>query len=159
MKDQLSEIRLQQVHPKLKGLVESMDISLELKGIEIRVVQGLRTWAEQQALYEQGRTTGGHIVTNAKPGESWHTYGCAVDLIPGLRDKPDWTPNWEPTSPDFKTMISTGEGLGLVSGSTWDSIKDYPHFQLAGLPITPTEEMSNYLQVNGVEAFWKEYVQ
>ena len=40
---------------------------------------GLRTFAEQDKLYAQGRTTPGPIVTNAQSGQSPHEYGCATD--------------------------------------------------------------------------------
>lgn len=154
----LSQDRLQLVHPKLASLVQQLDARLIPQGIHLRVVQGLRTMAEQQALWEQGRTAPGSIVTNARPGDSWHNYGAAVDLIPGLRGTPQWEPNWDENHPDFKAMIRCGIGLGLVSGSTWESFKDYPHFQLAGLPVTPTQAMRVYLVAHGMTEFWQEYI-
>lgn len=157
--DLVSVPRLAQVHPKLQALVKQMDVQLESRGIVFRIVQGLRTWAQQQALYDQGRKTSGQVVTDAPPGYSYHEYGTAVDLIPGLRGKDMWAPNWEPTSPDFQLMIKTGIDLGLVSGFTWVHIKDYPHFQLGGgLPDSPTEEMRDCLEKNGLTAFWEQYV-
>ena len=55
-------------------------------------------------------------------------------------------------------LISSGIKLGLVGGSHWQSIHDEPHFQLAGLPITPTEEMREYLSANGLKVFWEKLV-
>lgn len=40
---------------------------------------GIRTFEEQDRLYEQGRVKQGSIVTNAKAGQSPHEYGCATD--------------------------------------------------------------------------------
>jgi hypothetical protein len=40
---------------------------------------GLRTIEEQEKLYAQGRTTKGPIITNSKPGFSFHNFGCASD--------------------------------------------------------------------------------
>jgi peptidoglycan L-alanyl-D-glutamate endopeptidase CwlK len=59
------------------------------------VIQGYRTHAEQDALYAQGRTTPGPIVTRAKGGQSPHNWGLAIDVVPD-RDldtaglQPDW---------------------------------------------------------------------
>jgi hypothetical protein len=39
-----------------------------------------RTYAEQDAIYAQGRTKDGNIVTNARGGESYHCFGLAVDI-------------------------------------------------------------------------------
>ncbi len=54
------------------------------QGYEPRVISGRRSCAEQDALYAQGRTTGGGRVTGARGCRSWHTWGRAVDVyIPG----------------------------------------------------------------------------
>jgi hypothetical protein len=52
-------------------------------------VQGVRTFAEQDALYAQGRTRKGLRVTNAKGGQSYHNYGLAADcaLLTIISDK------------------------------------------------------------------------
>ena len=59
---------------------------------DFEVTQGLRTYAEQDALYAQGRTVPGEIVTNAAAGYSWHNFGNAVDLVPEdiTIGQPDW---------------------------------------------------------------------
>lgn len=156
--DQISEQRIAQVHPALAALIAKLDSELTVKGIQVRVVQGLRTFAEQDALYAEGRTKPGRIVTNARGGYSAHNFGYAVDLIPGVRGKDPWEPNWNAEHPDFTEMVNAGVALGLVSGSRWTSIKDEPHFQLAGMPVTPTEEMREYLKANTLQEFWAKYV-
>ena len=52
--DKTSEARLQLVHPLLADKVRQMAVTLLQEGIEIRVVQGLRTYQEQAALYCEG---------------------------------------------------------------------------------------------------------
>lgn len=158
MINQISQVRLTQVHPKLAALVNQMDLALTMEGIQIEVVQGLRTMAEQATIFAQGRTTPGKIVTEARPGYSMHNFGVAVDLVPGIRGQASWEPNWVAESPDFATMVKCGIGLGLVSGSEWKSFPDMPHFQLAGLPVTPTDPMRECLESKGVEGFWEEYL-
>lgn len=159
--DNVSETRLSQVHPKLADLIRQLSAGLEQKGIEIRVVQGLRTWGEQDALYAQGRTTPGNIVTNAPGGTSWHNYGLAVDCVPSTQGPgTPYNPDWNPSHPDWKLMESTGEALGLVSGSTWRTIPDAPHFQLTGsLPVSPdAQTKATFLAANGgdegIKAVW-----
>ena len=56
---------------------------LAAQGVYVRVVQGLRTWTEQDALYAQGRTAPGKVVTNVRGGYSWHCFGCG------------WTGPWD----------------------------------------------------------------
>src|SRR3977135_4181957 len=85
-----SENRLAKVHPKLAKGVTALIASLAAQGHTIEVVQGLRTFAEQDALFAQGRTKPGQIVTNAKGGQSNHNYGLAVDLCPLIDGKPQW---------------------------------------------------------------------
>jgi hypothetical protein len=49
-------------------------------GYDLRVSSGYRTVAEQDQLYNQGRTVDGHIVTEAPGGKSIHNFGFAVDV-------------------------------------------------------------------------------
>lgn len=58
--------------------------------IDILITCTLRSMEEQAALYAQGRTTPGRIVTNAQPGQSAHNYGLALDVVPVVNGKPDW---------------------------------------------------------------------
>jgi len=46
----------------------------------LRFTHTLRTHAEQDKLYAQGRTVKGSIVTNARGGQSYHNYGLAIDI-------------------------------------------------------------------------------
>lgn len=156
--DPVSTQRLAQLHPVLQHQVTQLDQVLAAKGIECRIVQGLRTLAEQDAIYAQGRTTPGKIVTNARGGQSWHNYGVAFDFIPGIRGAASWQPNWNPGHPDYATMIAEGCSLGLISGAHWKHLPDYPHFQLACLPVSPTQEHEQFLREEGVAAFWQKFV-
>ncbi|MCY8232344.1 peptidoglycan-binding protein [Priestia endophytica] len=94
-------------------------------GINIAVTQGLRTFAEQNALYEQGRTKPGKIVTNARGGQSIHNYGLAFDIaIFDDNQNAVWTGN------DYNRVGKLGQQLlGLEWGGAWRSFKDLPHFQ------------------------------
>jgi hypothetical protein len=112
--------------------------SLEASRTYLLVVSGLRTAAQQNALYAQGRTTPGHIVTNARAGHSIHNYGLAVDVVPYLSGQ-SGNVNWDEGTPQFQAMVAALKAQGLVWGGDWISIKD--HFQMPGLPASPTEAM------------------
>lgn len=72
--------RISHLHPKLREECTAIIEYLITQGINIRITQGLRNIAEQDALYAQGRTKSGPIVTNAKGGTSFHNYGLAIDF-------------------------------------------------------------------------------
>src|ERR1019366_7994694 len=94
--DPTSETRLSEVFPKLARQIRELAGELAGKRITIRVGQGLRTWAEQQSLWQEGRDGNGNViddakvVTNARPGYSWHNFGLAVDVCPFDNGIPDW---------------------------------------------------------------------
>ncbi|WP_051424674.1 M15 family metallopeptidase [Paenibacillus graminis] len=99
------------------------------------ITQGLRTIAKQDALYAQGRTKPGPIVTNARGGHSYHNYGLAIDfalLQPDGRNV-SWDMNRDGNGDrvaDWKGVVQQAKALGFEWGGDWTSIKDYPHFQM-----------------------------
>jgi peptidoglycan L-alanyl-D-glutamate endopeptidase CwlK len=78
--DNITITRLSRIHPKLRDDVTKAIQKANSLGLDFRITQGLRTIDEQNALYAQGRTKSGPIVTNAKGGESFHNYGLAIDF-------------------------------------------------------------------------------
>jgi peptidoglycan L-alanyl-D-glutamate endopeptidase CwlK len=156
--DTISETRLSQVHPVLAEKIRAVAATMSGSGIELRVVQALRTKAEQDALFAQGRTAPGHIVTNARGGHSMHNYGLAVDMVPGKKGVTPWAPNWDEQDPDFVKMIDLGEAQGLVAGARWQHLPDFDHFQMPGVPVNPTAAMLACLVSGGCEAVWKQFL-
>ncbi|MFD2609564.1 phage tail tape measure protein [Deinococcus taklimakanensis] len=65
---------------KALGDVLSQYVAKNAGGLQPFINEGARTMERQAALYAQGRTTPGNIVTNAKPGQSLHNYGVAADI-------------------------------------------------------------------------------
>jgi peptidoglycan L-alanyl-D-glutamate endopeptidase CwlK len=97
-------------------------------GLPVLITQTKRTEAEQQALYEQGRTKPGKVVTNAKPGQTPHNHGLAFDiafLVPET-GAVSWDP---PEGRTWEEVGILGEGLGLEWGGRWIGFQDKPHFQ------------------------------
>src|SRR5512146_24015 len=102
--DAISEARLKLVCPLLATKIREMADLLAGEGIAIRVTQGLRTWAEQDALYAQSRTAPGPKVTNCKGGYSYHNFGLAVDCVPDDIERDGFQPDWNVTHPVWQRM-------------------------------------------------------
>jgi peptidoglycan LD-endopeptidase CwlK len=150
--DVVSEQRLSEVYPGLAKLVREMAAQLEAEGIDIRVTQSLRTMAEQEALYAEGRTEPGAVVTNAQPGYTWHQFGLAVDVAPLTPQGVDWNTS----HPVWGRIVAVGTGLGLMAGAEWRSFPDWPHFQLTGrFPATPNDEVRSLFQAEGLPGVWR----
>ena len=159
--DASSEKLLAQVNPTLAQKVRNVATQMSAQGVELRVVQGLRTKEQQDALYAQGRTAPpppkGKIVTDARGGHSMHNYGLAVDMVPGIRGKKAWQANWNEKHPDFQKMIDLCEAEGLVAGARWIHIPDFDHFQMPGVPVSPTPDMLACLVQGGCQAVWQKF--
>ncbi len=93
-------------------------------GITVKIICGTRSYAEQTALFAQGRTTHGPIVTNAPAGYSNHNFGIAFDI--GIFDRGAYLED----SPLYATAGALGRIQGLEWGGDWASFRDEPHFQL-----------------------------
>jgi peptidoglycan L-alanyl-D-glutamate endopeptidase CwlK len=98
------------------------------QGIDLLVTSTYRDNASQNALYAQGRTTPGKIVTNAKAGQSWHNYKCAVDVVPIVAGKP----RWDVKDEVWQQVGKLGKAAGLEWAGDWKRFKEYPHFQYTG---------------------------
>jgi peptidoglycan L-alanyl-D-glutamate endopeptidase CwlK len=94
------------------------------EGVTVRIISGNRTWAEQDALFAQGRTKPGNVVTNARGGQSNHNFGIAWDIGIFINGK------YQPSSPWYDVVGEIGEGIGLEWGGRWTSIQDKPHYQV-----------------------------
>lgn len=86
------------------------------------VTSGRRSASEQAALYAQGRTKPGIIVTHLDgvSRRSRHQDGLAVDCA-FVGDDP-WDGPWE-------MYALFAEGLGLVAGAHWKKFTDRPHVE------------------------------
>jgi peptidoglycan LD-endopeptidase CwlK len=111
---------LPQVQPIARALVQKA----ALGGIKIKIISGFRTYAEQDALYAQGRTAAGDMVTKARAGYSNHNFGIAFDV--GVFEGNTYLAE----SPKYKAVGVIGMDLGLEWGGNWKTLVDQPHFQL-----------------------------
>ncbi|CAM4014822.1 LysM peptidoglycan-binding domain-containing protein [Geobacillus stearothermophilus] len=120
-----AEKKLQGVHPVVAAKARQLIEEAYREGINVIITQGLRTVEEQNALYAQGRTKPGKIVTNAKGGYSYHNFGLAFDFA---IMKDDGNISWN-VDDKWKLVAQIGKSLGLEWGGDWKSFPDYPHFQ------------------------------
>lgn len=102
---------------------------------EVKLISGTRSESEQNALYAQGRTAPGHVVTNASGGHSNHNFGIAWDC--GIFDGGHYYDGMgsdarmeEQAYIDLAKIIKASV-LGLEWGGDWKTIIDRPHYQLA----------------------------
>ena len=100
------------------------------KGVTVEVISGLRSWAAQAALYAQGRTKPGPIVTKARPGSSWHNYGLAIDL--GLFKNGVYLDEKKPAEADklYAEIGRIAEVHGIEWAGNWKNFTETPHFQV-----------------------------
>jgi peptidoglycan L-alanyl-D-glutamate endopeptidase CwlK len=166
----ISLARLSQVHPTLRRIIPQLCAAFDAKFApwHLEVTQGIRTIAEQHALYMQGRestvdvnllrvalqwapinTEQNVIVTDADGDTSWHPLGCAVDVAPELEGV-----DWDGRDAHWEFIVATGESMGLVSGISW---QDEPHFQLSGIPPAPNPQIIELYVSGGVQAVWNQF--
>ena len=142
--DKVTEERIKLLHPKIraevKALVEQANKALT-GNAQVRIVQGYRTFKEQDGLYALGRAVVnpngktakrpmGSTVTRAKAGQSYHNYGLAIDFSLLIDGK---TISWD-TVKDYDGDLQS-DWLEVVliftkSGYKWGkAFNDLPHLE------------------------------
>lgn len=122
-----SAAKLSGLHPVVKQAAERLIERSFARGVPILITQGLRTIAEQEALYAQGRTKPGKIVTNARGGHSNHNFGVAIDFC--LLQPDGKSVSWN-VGTDWMAVVRIAKELGFEWGGDWKSFKDYPHLEM-----------------------------
>ena len=83
--DKVTLDRIKLLHPdvreEVRCLYEDITNSVDSKYCKVRFSSTLRTFAEQNELYTQGRTKPGEKVTWVRGGYSYHNYGLAIDIV------------------------------------------------------------------------------
>jgi len=130
----MADTNLNDLQPQFRAKVEMWLEKLKANGIEIKITETLRSFARSGELYAQGRTAPGKKVTNAKPGQSYHNFGLALDCYPVEAGKVvvDFDQH-----PDLMAKMTRAAGFALDCGITWGGhwkFKDYPHFQEGDCP-------------------------
>jgi LAS superfamily LD-carboxypeptidase LdcB len=120
----LQESILEGLKPEAAELASKLVNEAKKIGIEIRLTSGYRSFKDQQSLYGQGRTRPGPVITRART--STHNTGLAFDVVVIKDGKIIFD------GPEYNTLGSLGETLGLVWGGRFEQLKDPYHFQTQG---------------------------
>lgn len=131
----MSSRRIQDLHPELKPLC--MKFLQRCTDINVRafITTTYRSNQEQGALYAQGRSKSGPIVTHADAGQSKHNFmingSPAAKAFDFAIYNDDNSVNWDAESEPWQKAIQVGRDLGLECGADWNPPKrDCPHMQL-----------------------------
>ncbi len=123
--DPRSEKTIITLLPRVQPMARALVHKAAQNGIQIKILSGLRSYAEQDALYAQGRTDMTKPkVTNARAGFSNHNFGIAFDI--GIFEGSKYLGD----SPKYKAVGVLGMDPGLEWGGNWKTIVDQPHYQL-----------------------------
>lgn len=114
------------LHPKLRAILPKIKADADKLGLPVLWTDGMRTRAEQDALYAQGRTTPGTIVTSVRYPNSMHNWGVAVDFCRNVKGK-----EYDDSDNFFAKVASIAKAYGLDWGGDWNRFVDKPHLQLA----------------------------
>lgn len=97
-----------------RSKAQSVLDACKLRGVTLLVTCTLRSPEDQKSLYEHGRSA-------AKPGESAHNFGLAMDVVPIVNGKP----KFEQESDEFRIFGEESRRAGLA----WDG---GDHCELSG---------------------------
>lgn len=121
----------QGLEPETRARVLQFLEASRIAGIPLVPTSGLRTHAQQHALWLQGRGTPGPMVTMADQYHSWHETGRAVDVV-GLL-----TPSGKHTYDiPWEEVAAIAANFGLEWGGSFKHLSDRDHFQYAPAGLT-----------------------
>ena len=150
MSDKPTLDRIEFLHPAVRQEVKDIYLNKIIPALSgkaiCRFAYTLRTFAEQNALYSQGRTKlfddkGKRlgIVTKAKGGQSIHNFGLALDIVllkdsnnDGKFESATWETNIDfdkDGKSDWMEVVNILKSHGWTWGGDWKSFKDAPHFE------------------------------
>ncbi|MBD2869409.1 M15 family metallopeptidase [Paenibacillus arenilitoris] len=123
-----------ELHPIVAAKQSELIAETAKLGITILITDGFRSVEEQDALYAQGRTAEGDVVTQVQGGNSYHNYGLAIDFA--LRTKAGevvWDMQYDGNKngeADWMEVVDVAKRLGFTWGGDWANFPDYPHLQM-----------------------------
>jgi peptidoglycan L-alanyl-D-glutamate endopeptidase CwlK len=116
---------LDELTPDTKVKCEAFIAGCLADGIDVLITSTYRDNDSQAAIYAQGRTTAGSIITNAGPGHSMHNYRVAFDFVPIISGKCVWNDAYT-----WQRCGDVAKRVGLEWGGDW-KFQDKPHCQNA----------------------------
>ena len=115
---------LKDLHPTVAQLCKDFIAACKAHGIDVLITSTYRDAESQNALYAQGRSSPGKVVTNAKAGQSMHNYKCAFDFVPIVNGKAVWC-----DATLFERCGTIAESVGLEWAGRWKRFKEMAHCQ------------------------------
>lgn len=144
----ISSRKITDLHPIVAAMAADFMQRCDAAGIDVLITNTYRDGESQDALYAQGRTKPGRIVTRARAGQSMHNYRLAFDVVPLRYGKPVWGTSGNgiddnPADDDkddlelWQRVGAIGKACGLEWSGDWVSFKEFPHFQYtSGLTLS-----------------------
>jgi peptidoglycan L-alanyl-D-glutamate endopeptidase CwlK len=112
------------LHPQVRAKAERLMELCRERGLPVLITDTLRTKSEQDALFAQGRTAAGTVVTNAEFPRSAHNWGVAFDFCRNVRGR-----EFDNSDRFFDNVGALGKSVGLFWGGDFRSFRDMPHFE------------------------------
>lgn len=139
-----------QLHPRLQEKIAQLKAMCEAQGLALGISECFRSVAEQDALYAQGRTKAGNIVTNAKGStySSQHQWGIAFDIFQNIKGQ-EYS-----DAAFFKNVAIMAKSIGLAWGGDWTGFVDRPHFYLPDWGSTTAQLKQQYGSFEAFRATW-----
>lgn len=133
--EKVSGPRVNGLHPKIstevRNAIDYIEKNILPSNMAIRIAQADRTIEYQDALYAQGRTKSGPIVTWAKGGSSYHNFDLAIDFT--LMYDLDGNGTFESLKWDINSywmkVVNYFKSLGYTWGGDRKKNKDLPHLE------------------------------
>ena len=128
--DRRSERNIRSLLTPVQKLAREALRAIRAAGLDARIISGTRTYAEQNAIYRQGRFGNpGPVVSNARGGQSWHNFGRAWDIGIFRADG-----GYITSGPEYDQAAGAvvGHVPGVEWGGNWKKFKDRPHYQVTG---------------------------
>lgn len=151
--DPHSEATLATLDPKAQPLFRRFlalaKATAATMGCDYRLISGYRSWADQDALYAQGRSAPGARVTNAQAGDSFHNYKIAGDggVFRGERYIEEGSAADQALAERVHEACAVHAApCGLVWGGSWKGFRDTPHWNVDVGHSSPTSnDRANFL--------------
>ena len=119
---------LDDLEPDTRARAERFIAACAEAGIDVLIYCTHRSGAEQDALYAQGRSKPGPVVTNARAGQSWHNWRRAFDFVPLVNGKAAWN-----DSDLYRRAGIIAEQCGLEWAGRWTGkLRETAHCQYRG---------------------------
>lgn len=116
---------LEDLTPDTRRVAERFIDLAKARNIEVKVVSTLRTCDDQNAIYAQGRTAPGSVVTMASGCSSWHTWGRAFDVL--IQDEIGLVTDG--ADHRYDELGDIGKSLGMIWGGDFSWGRDAGHFE------------------------------